>query len=789
MEASKLVTSILLLAMLVATASAADFTADVSAAQASACPSDTLLYVLTVTNTGATTDAYTVSLSGDAARWAVAAPAGFTLAASGKQEVYLYVTPPVSAGAGAYNLDILVTGQTNKKAYSTKVNVANCHSVSLVAVEESKNSCANTQTQFQVTVTNTGRYAETLALSLTGTGARYATLSRTDLQLAANQSGDVTVTVNTDKGVVGSYPVTLNARAKTSTAVASQALGYESRSCYDFGMAADKNYLSFCEASEAKIPITISNRGEKPETYDLKLVGSEWASLEGSSLQASAGGSATTNLILFPKFGVAGSFKTTVTAKGRDSGVESSQSVDANVLQCHATDLRLSANYDTVCPYTTKAYTISLINAGKVAENYAISVVGPEFASVDRNFIALGAANMAQLNLVVAPKAEVTGLRTVKIIAESQDPSHTASSATLNLNIAPQSSCFGVKTTLALSEVRVARGEGALIPLVVENAGSQESTYTLEVSGAGASLAQLNPRTVTLKGNEAKTLGLYVSAPLETGQQEYKLTVSARSADNVVSSSSPLTVRIYEKAEPTTVTEIPKPTPVVNTTLATPEVGARVNKLFERLRARLINYLKNIKVPEVKTPQVKTEVNVTQRPVQTNVTTAPAQSNVTNATVEERANATNASATTSTVTKPQTAASVSDVRQEVQNVFARSDAVRTEVRGNVYGAKQYVASIASVSEVRKAVSYLFWHMKQRYQGVPYVVYYGAGLAVLGFLIGLGMGWGPRRPSQPRAAATKPAASVSTTQAGQKGVWQKFVDFLEEDDEELDKPKN
>ncbi len=782
MEGKQLATVIVLLASIMATASAAEFSADVSAAQASACPTDTLLYVLTVTNTGATADAYTISLSGDAAHWAVAAPAGFTLAASGKQEVYLYVTPPVSAGAGAYNLDILVTGQTNKKAYSTKVNVTNCHSIAMTAAEAGKNSCANTQTQFQVNVANTGRYAETLALSLTGAGAKYATLSHAGLQLNANHSAYVTVTVNTDKGVVGSYPITLNARAKTANAVASQQLAYESKSCYDFDLSLDKNYLSFCEASEAKIPVTISNHGEKDEAYDLKLAGPEWASLEAASLQASAAGSATTNLVLFPKFGVAGNFKATLTAKGRESGAESSANVDANVLQCHATDLRLSANYDTVCPYTTKAYTISLINAGKVTENYAVSVVGPEFASVDRNFVALGAANMAQLNLIVAPKAETTGLKIVKVVAESQDPSHTSSSATLNLNIAPQSSCFGVKTTLALSEVRVARGEGALIPIVVENAGSQDSTYTLEISGSGASLAQLNPRTVTLNGNEAKTLQLYVSAPLETQQQEYKLTVSARSVDNVVSSSSPLTIRIYEKAEPTTVVvEPPKPTTPepTGTAAGIPQVGERVNKFFEGLRARLISYLKSLTVPVIKTPQLQTTANITQAPVQTNAT----------ATTTARTNATtNVSAASTTASKPaQTAASASDVKQEIKTVFAKSDALRNNVRGQVYEAKQAVAGIASVSDARKAVSYIFWYMKQRYQGVPYVIYYGAGLTVLGFLIGLGMGL-PRIPRQPTAATPVQTTTPTQASSGQKGIWQKFVDFLEEDDEDLEKPK-
>ena len=776
MVGKRLATSILILLALVATASAADFSADVLPGQASACPADTLLYALTVKNTGASADAYTVSLASDAAKWSVAAPAGFTLKSGKSQQIYIYTTPPISASPGTYNLDVLVTGQTNKQTYSAKVIVSNCHSVQLSTAAQGKESCANTPVHFVVSMQNTGRYTENFGIALTGLGAKYATLSQNEMQLTSKEQKDVTVTINTDKTAIGGYPVTLIARAKTSNALASQTLQCSSQSCYNYDLALDKNYLSFCEASEAKIPATITNRGEKDDTYDLKLTGPDWASLETTNLQAEAGRTVNTDIVLFPKFGIAGSFKASLTAISKDSGAEKSESMDINVLQCHATDLKLSTNYDSVCPYTTKAYTISLTNTGKEAERYAISVVGPDYVSIDKNFVTLDTRQQTTLNLIVAPKAETTGLKTIKIIAESQDPSRTSASATLNLNIAPQSSCFGVKTELGLSQVTVARGEGALIPVVVENIGSQSSTYALEISGSGASLAQLNPGTVTLNGNEAQTLHLYVSAPLETQLQEYKLTISARMEDGTVSSSSPLTIRIVEKSEKReeSTSQPAQPTSTA-TTNTTPIQLTGLNNFFERLRTRLqasIRGLSDIQLPEIKTP-------VTQ-PTETQAT------NVT--TPDTKLETTVRNETPIIISTQKPAASVEEVTQEVQKVFAKSDAIRTAVRSNVYAAKQAVAGIASVSDARQAVSYLFWYMKQRYQGVPYVVYYGAGLAVLGFLIGLGIGWPRGGHAQPRAEVTKPTAPAPTKPQSQKGIWQKFVDFLEEDDEDLEKPK-
>ncbi|MEK6807872.1 MAG: hypothetical protein AABX75_02480, partial [Nanoarchaeota archaeon] len=115
---------------------------DIGTAQA-VCASDTMVYVLPVTNDGGQADSFTVSLSGDAAKWAVAAPAGFVLGIGKTESVYIYVTPSIRASVGNYKLDVLVnSAQAGQSAKTLNVVVSDCHSVSITAESNSAESCS-----------------------------------------------------------------------------------------------------------------------------------------------------------------------------------------------------------------------------------------------------------------------------------------------------------------------------------------------------------------------------------------------------------------------------------------------------------------------------------------------------------------------------------------------------------------------------------------------------------------------------------------------------------------------
>jgi len=592
----------------------ADFGLGASVTAQATCATDTVLFIVQVSNTGSLTDSFTVSMSGDAAKWAVAAPAGFNLAPGEVENVYVYVTPASGALVGTYDLKLIVNGQhSGKQTIDLQVEVANCHSVVLEATAPSQEACVCTQTTFPLLLVNTGKYAENFELELGGNAAKWATLSDTLVRLDAGESKQIFAYVTTDCDAVGEYELSVSAKSQNSNALATQNLNLKSNPCYAFDISPEKNYLSFCENTEVKVPITVKNEGTADNTYTFKVDGPRWATMENEEITVPAGSEATANLVLFPEYKVAGDFKIKVTAIGKLGEVAAEKELTANVLTCHSTDLKIASKDDTICPYTSKVYEVSLANTGEYTEHYAISVSGADWASVDQTFIDLAPGTSQKFNLVISPKDVEAGNYKIKVTAESQDSCGTSDSDEITVKIAPTDNCFGVETSSTLDSVEVTHGEGALVPIVIENKGIENATYYLDVSGTGASYAQLNPATITLAGKEAKTVYLYVAVPEETPQSKYTITVSARLADGTVSSSSTINVFVTSAKTITAETQTPPTTnlpeiQMPNISLNREEIKANVGEKISGLTAGTPKFTESRNKVKEKLATLKDEV-------------------------------------------------------------------------------------------------------------------------------------------------------------------------------------
>ena len=77
-----------------------------SGATESVCATGTAVFIIPVT--ASVDDSYTVTASGNAASWAIAAPVGFSLQAGETKDVYVYATPSSNALPGGYDLKVIV---------------------------------------------------------------------------------------------------------------------------------------------------------------------------------------------------------------------------------------------------------------------------------------------------------------------------------------------------------------------------------------------------------------------------------------------------------------------------------------------------------------------------------------------------------------------------------------------------------------------------------------------------------------------------------------------------------
>ncbi len=538
------------------------------------CPTVFTTYQLTVMNTGDEADTYTVSKAGSAASWALISPPGFALKPGRSQNIFVYVTPSKSAKTGSYSIDLTVTG-TNAGAQtaSAALTVSQCHSLDIIPVQDFSEICTGESTSYDFTVENSGLWTENLRLSLSGSAATWSSLSEEFLRLDSGESQTVTIFVNPQVNELGDFDIAVTARSLESNALTSEDFELKIAGCYDVTVSAAESFASFCENSEVLIPVTITNSGTASNTYDLSITGAEWSSIGQKQITLAAGASRNVNAVLFPGYGVQGKFQFNVNVDALQGEEDSSIALEANVLKCHDVSLAISDESDKLCPTISKTYTAQILNSGTSNERFSVSLSAPAWVSIDQASLELGASGSEEISIVVEPPANVLSANyPINIEVTSLEASGITAKDSMTIEVAPKDSCFGVRTVAEKDYVSISYGEGTLLPIIVENVGSETEEFSLDVSGNGAAFAQLNPSSVTISGNSAETIYLYVAIPEQTERTSYTITVAARDEAGVVSSSSTIYVSLTE--EPTIV----DPEPTVN---ETEEVGGLLDMFGE----------------------------------------------------------------------------------------------------------------------------------------------------------------------------------------------------------------
>jgi len=513
------------------------------------CPTVTGIYVLTVENTGTEADKYTVTLSGDSSTWAISAPSGFALTPGAVKQVYIYITPTLNALIGDYDLNIHVVGQiAGEKVVTVPIAINSCHSATLSTEKSEAEVCSCTMAKYTLELENTGKYTENFEITASGSAAKWTSLSEEALTLDAGEKRAIYVYSTPDCDQTGQYDLTITAKSLNSNALASQNLSLNSLACYDTILEPQTEYISLCENTEKNISIELRNDGTADNIYTLSVSGPAWATLETSQVELKAGKSKEINLVLFPKYKVSGEFELNLKAISKVGDVNVQKKIIANVLTCHNTDLKISAVEDTLCPYVNKTYIVTLMNIGNYSEKYNIEVTGANWANIEENFIELDANESKELELVAKPDT-IEGNYIIKIKATSQYECRTEASDVLKITVPQSDACYGVAVTPEKGNVDVAYGEAAMIPVLIENKGTEESTFTLDISGTGANYIQLNPATVTVAGKATETVYLYAAVPEDTPHARYTLTVTARTAENTIYNSADVTLTVVSAEE------------------------------------------------------------------------------------------------------------------------------------------------------------------------------------------------------------------------------------------------
>lgn len=571
----KIILTLTLLILAAKHVSAADdFVATTSQTPHAICPGSTALFTDVIQNVISTPLAFTVSSSGSSSSFITTVPTGFILEPGQKKTIYTYASPRSTTRVGSYTLDVLVSSDGESETLSHRVEVQDCSSFSLTQVNGLKTICPSDIETYEFTLANNGQLQDTYDLRVEGQIAPWVTLSENQITLASGQSKQVFAYISSTQDSLGDYEFSIVAQSKANARVSSAKASLKVNPCFDFKLITERDFLSFCEHSTQSIPIQIVNDGSTQNTYNLEIEGPVWASLENNVIDLAPGQTRTVNLILNPDYGVEGEFNVAFKATTKRGKLTNQNVFDISVQKCHSVAVDIESSQDSICNSLSNTYSVLVKNTGQFEKDFRLDIQGPTWSQIDTSRLFLDAAEESQVTLSINPGFEVTpGEYDITVGAQALDSSAVSAQDTIKITTVSREECYQPQIGLSKKDIEVFYDSAATLPVVIENKGTYDATYTLDVSGTAANFVQLNPGVITVKPNRAELIYLYIAPGLETKNGDYQATISVRLGDSTILASDDVNIKVSESTVPI---EEPTPTP--------PEQAPQRKSFWQRLK-------------------------------------------------------------------------------------------------------------------------------------------------------------------------------------------------------------
>jgi len=509
----------------------------------SICPSSTDLFSDVIENTGSEPIDVSVSSSGTASVFSTTVPQGFVLAPGEIKNIFTYITPSSSTNVGQYTLNIMA----NSESLTHFINVLDCFEYFFTALNPEKHICPCESEDFDFEIQNNGQYVETYTLSVEGTYPGTLSLSESIISIAPSESKTFHTYIDSNCDSLGDYEFTIVATPVTGGVVRSVSSKLVVDPCYDFRLETEKDSASFCEHSQETIAISVFNEGTTSNIFELDLDGPAWANLDKNSLNIGAGEAKSANLVLAPEYGVQGNFEIELTASPDKGNVQALNIFNVNIKKCHAVSVDIERSSDTMCNSLENSYVVNVINNGEYAKEYYLELDAPDWVSIDKRSLSLGVGGEEQVILTVNPSYNVIpATYSVKLSAQAKDSSQVADFDKIDIVTVTREECYKVLIGVEEDSIDVYYDSGATVPIIIENIGSDTTSYEISLTGTASSFVYLNPSIVTLGEAKSELLYLYVAPTGEILPGDYEVSISVRLEDSTILASEKVKINVKE---------------------------------------------------------------------------------------------------------------------------------------------------------------------------------------------------------------------------------------------------
>ncbi|MDP3766188.1 MAG: hypothetical protein Q8R04_06765, partial [Nanoarchaeota archaeon] len=287
-----------------------------------------------------------------------------------------------------------------------------------------------------------------------------------------------------------------------------------------------------CEYEKKTIPILVVNKDANIDSkYSLSASGAGWINLNAEEFSLPRKQSGVVLLDLSPGQKTNGKYSVKVNALSSVGDVKKDLSIEINVEKCYSLNLELEKEDDKVCGGVKKQYFGEIINDGKQKSDIELSIDGPNWINVDKNFISLAPNSKERFELKADLPANAKGTFSVFVSAVAKNLPSIKSERKLSIEVVPKYDCYKADV---ITDVKITNYyTNEFVPIKIRNDGIKQANY--EISIDAPNWISIEPKKFSVNPEQIVNLNLNINPNAEVPEGAYAVKLNVKFEDIVYS--------------------------------------------------------------------------------------------------------------------------------------------------------------------------------------------------------------------------------------------------------------
>jgi uncharacterized membrane protein len=482
-------------------------------------PGETVIYELTVTNEGNTTDSFAFTASGHV--WSVDLPDPVTLVMGASVVVEATVTIPAEVWGGSMDVAMVTAtsaGDPIQSASSELTTTAEAfYGVSVEPAADAKTGAPGATVEYTLQVTNEGNLPDAFSLVAGGNAWVAALSAPTTGELLPGQSFELTVTVLIPAGAADDDSDTVTVTATSVgglTASASATLATTAGAVFGVDLSPAAAAQSGLPGETVVYELTVTNTGNASDSFSFSASSHVWSVDLPGPVTLAMGASTTVEVqVTIPANAPAGAVDTVTVVATSQNDPSAMAAYDLTTLTTTAgagygVELSLAAAAQSGLPGETVVYELMVTNTGNASDSFSFSASGHVWSVdlPDPVTLAMGASTTVEVQVTIAGNAAGWQTDVAVVTVKSDADESKSASSTLTTTALP---VFNVQLLPAMDAKSGRPGSTVIYTLELTNLGTAEDVINLTATG----WATLPVSSFTLDKNASTIIAVHVNVP------------------------------------------------------------------------------------------------------------------------------------------------------------------------------------------------------------------------------------------------------------------------------------